>query len=216
MIGVICGLRSEAKIADRLPGVLVGCSVARPQRALALARHMVSQGVTRLISFGVAAGLSQELVAGDVILGGSVMTAKNAWEADAILNEKLMEELPSLMCVPVWGSQSIVRRAEDKALVLRRTGCLVTDMESQIVAQVAHENRIPFTVIRAISDPYDMDLPPAALVPLREDGSPDMKGVFQSIKKEPLQLPALIRLGFNTSRALRGLKQVVEVMREIG
>jgi hypothetical protein len=39
-----------------------------------------------------------------------------------------------------------------------------------------------------------------------------MKGVFQSIKKEPLQLPALIKLGLNTSRALRGLRQVVEVM----
>ncbi len=213
MLGVVCGLRNEAKIADRIPSVLVACSVAQPDRALALARHIASQHVSRIISFGLAAGLSQDLVAGDLILGGSVMTAKNAWEADQDWNAQFIEHVSSALCVPVWGSRSIVQTEHHKEMVYRRSGCLAADMESQAVALAAQEAGIPFNVVRAISDPYDMELPPAALTPLKEDGSVDLSGVFKAIKKEPSQILDLMRLGLNTSAALKSLKKSTKTIK---
>lgn len=216
MIGIVCGLRSEAKIADRIPNVLVACSVAQPDRALALAHHITGQRVKRIISFGLAAGLSEDLVAGDLVLGGSVMTAQNAWEADQEWNSQFLDRSPSALCVPVWGSQTIVQTAHHKEMVYRRSGCLAADMESQAVALAAQEAGIPFNIVRAISDPHDMDLPNAAMTPLKEDGGVDFGGVFASIKKEPAQLFDLVRLGLNTSLAMKALKQAAKTMKVVG
>lgn len=68
LIGILCGLKSEARIADRLPNVLVGCSAADPERAQSLAYHMVEKGVSRLISFGLAGATSPDLCAGDLVI----------------------------------------------------------------------------------------------------------------------------------------------------
>ncbi len=104
MIGILCGLRSEALIADKIPGALVACSAANPDRAQALALLMVEKGVKRLISFGLAAGLNEDIVAGDLVLGSSVMTANHAWEADEAFNRSLIDALPFALCIPIWGS----------------------------------------------------------------------------------------------------------------
>jgi len=216
MIGIICGLKTEAKIADKIPNVLVGCSAARPARARALVQEMISQGVTRLISFGLAGGIASDLVPGDLFLGATVMTAHDAWETDVPWNEKFFDKLPTVLSLPVWGSDYMASKVEDKALIFRRTGCSVVDMESHIVAVAADANRIPFNVVRAVCDPYDMALPSVAKLTLKEDGSVDMRAVFKAIKKEPLQIPSLMRLGMATSRALSSLKLAVEVMCEMG
>lgn len=217
MIGILCGLRSEAKIADRIPNVLVGCSAARPQSARSLARHMAEQGVDRLISFGLAGGVSPDLVAGDLLLGVSVMASKDScWEADAAWHKSLVEQLPHALCVPVWGSDRIAAKVEDKELIYRRTGCMAVDMESHIVAQVASEYGIPFNIVRSVSDTASMGLPEAAQVPLLDDGTVNRRGVWLSIRKKPMQIPDLARLGIGSFRAMRSLRQVVEVMAELG
>lgn len=215
MIGVLCGLKSEAKIADRIPGVLVGCSSARPDRARALVDHMIQAGVTRLISFGLCGGLSSDLAPGDLLVGMTVMLAKEAWESDEPWNRAFLERLPDAMSVPVWGSDFMASNPEDKALIFRRTGCLALDMESHIVARAADQYGIPFNVVRAVSDSFDMRLPPAARVPLMPDGAVDFRAVYESVKKTPRQIPELIRLGLSTSRAMRSLRRAVDVMRDM-
>jgi len=212
MIGIICGLRSEAKIADRIPNIIVACSSARSDRALALARHIASQKIDRIISFGLAAGLSEDLVAGDLILGGSVMSANNAWEADQEWNNKFLDNMSCALCVPVWGSKTIVKDSHHKEMIYVRSACLAADMESHAVAIAAQEANIPFNIVRAISDPFDMDLPDAAVSCVNDDGSIDMKSVFNSIKKDKSQIFDLIKLGINTSMAMKSLKSAVCVM----
>ncbi len=210
MIGVLCGLKSEAKIADRIPGVLVGCSAAKPDRARALVDLMVNEGVTRLISFGLCGGLSSDLAPGDLLVGMTVMTAKDAWETDEAWNRAFLDRLPGTLSVPVWGSDFMATKPEDKALIFRRTGCLALDMESHIVARAADSYGIPFNVVRAVSDSYDMELPPAARVPLLNDGGVDFRAVYESVKKAPRQIPDLIHLGLSTSRAMHSLRRVVD------
>lgn len=214
-IGILCGIKSEAKIASKIVNSMVGCSAARPDRARALAQLMIDKGATRLLSFGLAGGISPELETGDLLIGTSVMTARGAWEADAALNGLLVDRLPQALCVSVWGCDHIAATPEEKALILRRTGCMSIDMESHVVAQMAQDNGIPFNVVRAISDPYNTALPPAARVPLMEDGGVDFTGVIDSLKKTPSQLPAMAKLGFATFRALRALRHAITVIEEM-
>lgn len=216
MIGILCGLQSEAKIADRIPNVLVGCSEARPERAAELVRHMVRQGVTRLVSFGLAGALAPEMEAGDLVLGATVVSARGAWEVDSGWNMKMMNHLDAYHCAPVYGSDKLFTSPKMKQGCMVRTGCMAVDMESHIVAEIAARAKLPFNIVRAIADTSDMALPPAALVPLGPDGRIDLRGIFQSIKKEPKQLPELIRLGRYTARANKALKRAVAAMILLG
>lgn len=214
MLGILCGLKTEANIADRIPIVLVGCSAGRVERAFSLARHMAEQGVSRLVSFGVAAGISPDLEAGDLIIGSTVMTAHEAWETDPLWNQHFLDALPSALNLSVWGSNRMAALAKDKALIYRRTGCMALDMESHIVARVAQDYGLPFNVIRAISDPADVDLPPAACVPLKEEGEIDGKAIWRSIRSNPSQIPDLARLALGTARAMRSLRQAIDLICE--
>lgn len=213
MIGILCGLRSEALIADRMSNVLIGCSAAQPARARQLVQQMIEKGVNRLISFGLCGGLSSDLAVGDLIVGMTVMSARDtAWEADSHWNSRFIEHCPDTIGVPVWASDHMASRVEDKAMIFRRTGCLAVDMESHIVASMAQDYGLPFNVVRAVSDPFDMALPPAARVALKEDASVNLRAVFAAIREKPSQLPDLIRLGLSTSRAMRSLRHAVEGM----
>lgn len=216
MIGILCGLKSEAKIADQIPGVLVGCSGARPDRARLLVQHMINEGVTRLVSFGLCGGLSSDLAPGDLVLGMTVMAGREAWVSNEAWNRAFLERNPGTLSVPVWGSDFMATKPEDKALIFRRTGCLALDMESHIVARAADMYGLPFNVVRAVSDSFDMELPPAARVPLLTDGGVDYRAVYESVKKTPRQIPQLIRLGLHTSRALNSLRRAVDAMMEMG
>jgi adenosylhomocysteine nucleosidase len=53
----------------------------------------------------------------------------------------------------------IVWRARDKRRVAADTGAVALDMESAVIGAEAAERRIPFAVIRAVSDLLDEDLP---------------------------------------------------------
>ncbi len=47
---------------------------------------------------------------------------------------------------------------------------------------------------RVIIDPVDRALPPAALIDLRPDGTPDVSRVLRSVLRNPCQVPALLRV----------------------
>lgn len=144
------------------------------------------------------------------------MASKDScWEADANWYKPLVEQLPHALCVPVWGSDRMAIKVEDKELIYRRTGCMAVDMESHIVAQVASEYGIPFNIVRAVSDTASMVLPNAAQVPLLDDGEINRRGVWESIRKHPSQIPDLVRLGLGSFRATRSLRQAVEVIAEL-
>jgi adenosylhomocysteine nucleosidase len=55
--------------------------------------------------------------------------------------------------------QRIVNRAIEKQEIANRTGAIGLDMESAPLGHIADEKRIPFVVVRAISDLMDEDLP---------------------------------------------------------
>ncbi len=53
----------------------------------------------------------------------------------------------------------IICRGDDKRRIATETGAVALDMESAAIGAIAAEHRIPFVVIRAVSDLLDEDLP---------------------------------------------------------
>lgn len=211
MLGVLCGLESEAAIARRIPGALVACAGARPEKARAMARDMVRQGAKRLVSFGVAGGLQPGLPLGALVIGTRVVAPGGTWSCDESWGTELAGKLPQAQRGGVWGSEVLVAGAKDKQALHRDRDCLIVDMESQCAAEIAAETGVPLAVLRAVCDVAELDVPPIVMKVIAEDGRVDVLRALGEVLKNPLQISTLLHVGHGTGRALKTLRQSLHV-----
>jgi adenosylhomocysteine nucleosidase len=195
--GIIVGMEAEARIARR-SGFAVG--------TLGSAAKLLAAGVDGLISFGIAGGLARGLGPGSLVLGTALITESGQrYPATG-----LFPEMGQAIRAPVFGGREIVSRAEDKRVLHDTTGAVAVDLESAEVARLCAAAGVPFAIIRAIGDPAERDLPPAALVGLKPDGEVDLAAVLRSVLLAPGQMPALVRVALDTRLALAALKRVFQ------
>jgi adenosylhomocysteine nucleosidase len=64
---------------------------------------------------------------------------------------------------------------------------------------------LPFAVLRAVCDPAQRGLPPAALATLDAGGGIRFARVLGSVAARPWQIPALLRLALDAALARRAL-----------
>ena len=204
---MVTGLAAEARIALPLGRVIAGGGT--PWGAEQAAEKLVAEGSTALISFGLAGGLDPEFRPGAVIVPIAVVEAGRIRPTNAALSERLGGWFGGMLCA---GSE-IAATAADKAALAKASLCGAIDLESGAVARVAERHGIPFAVLRAICDPAERDLPPAALAALDAKGAIAFARVAASILGNPLQLPGLIALARDAARARRALVRRVD---EIG
>ena len=213
------GLAAEARIARRL-----GCPVAigggTAAGAEAAGRRMVQAGATGLISFGLAGGLDPGLRPGTILIAAEVLCrpdrdakpdaiaaarAMHRFTADAMLSFRLGGATGHVML----GAETIVADADAKRALWQATGAAAVDLESGAVARVAAEHGLPFAVLRAVCDPAERDLPPAALIALDRHGAIGFARVLGSVLAHPAQLAALLALAADAAAARRALRDVV-------
>jgi adenosylhomocysteine nucleosidase len=204
---VLCtsGLAVEAKIA-RAAGFSVVVGAGDRERTKALVESAAARRVC-LVSFGIAGGLAPGLGAGTVIVSGDVVSEREHWSVDPQYRNRLSEFARKTGAIegPVFGATSVLATQLQKQRAWKATGALAVDLESEIVARAAAALGIPFLVLRTIADTARRDLPPASLIPLAEDGTPDSSRVFASVLQRPFQLPGMIGLAHETGMALSAL-----------
>jgi hopanoid-associated phosphorylase len=214
MLGILCGLEKEAEIVRRIDGAIVLCSGARPELARIRAQELIARGATRLISFGLAAGLAPGLLPGTLYIGTAVQSQNSLgggalWVCDGNWSAQLARCLPAARRAAVYAVDEIIESAEDKRAFYEKRHCEILDMESHCVAWAASEANLPFAVVRVVTDPADMELPPAAMVSIGPDGRLDMARIALSLMRHPLQLPSLIHVGKVVKIGLNVLREVV-------
>ena len=96
----------------------------------------------------------------------------------------------------------IVNRAIEKQEIANRTGAIGLDMESAPLGHIADERKIPFVVVRAISDLMDEDLPEELNIFLSPHGW--VKG-----------LPSVLASPKNWAHLFRLQTQMVQTSRQI-
>ncbi len=208
MLGILCGLESERKIARKIDGALVSCAAARPHMARELARELVALGATRLMSFGIAGSLEPSVRLGDVFIGTRVENDKGRWECDEAWGRELAMKIPHAKRGGIYGSEVLVATCEAKSALFRGTGCAIVDMESQCAAEAAAQAKLPFTVIRAVCDDAGMNVPPFVMAAINPDGSTNVLRAMAHLAMHPSHTRDLWHVIGGMTRALRELKGI--------
>lgn len=208
----LVGLAEEAAIARRL-GARVVIGAADPTLLAERLSQALADPALRppgLLSFGLCGGLTPDLPAGILVIGTEVRVGGEAIATDAAYRDRLRAILPAAHAAVVVSSDRIAATAADKAALRPKAApTAIVDMESGAAALTACRLGVPFVVLRAVSDPAEAGLPPAALLALTPGGRPRPSSVLASLARRPAQLPALIRLGRDTARAFAALRGIL-------
>jgi adenosylhomocysteine nucleosidase len=200
LLGIVVGLAAEARIA-RLLGCPVAIGGGGAAGAARAAQDLATQGVTGLVSFGLAGGLAPDLPAGSVLVPERVVDEGGAlWTADADLSARLGSPAGALLAVP-----DIVATAAAKARLWQATGALAADIESGAVAACAAASGLGFAALRVVCDPAGRDLPPAAVTALDSAGQIRIGALLYSLARRPGQVVALVALGRDAAAARAAL-----------
>lgn len=216
MIGIVCGLKSEAEALGRaLPAevkhVRIEIAGASALRAEACADTLCDAGARLLLSVGLAGALDSSLAS------GMVVTARAVHLADGMR----MSADPGLLALLVQGTanplpfeasfgadEAIGQVARKKSLSASGSGfseCGFVDMETHGVARAANRHRRPWAALRAIADDATTPLPEWTLGSVRADGSIDLSRPVLGLMRRPLDLPLALRLAQANKAALAAL-----------
>ncbi len=198
--GVVVGLAAEARIARRL-GWRVAIGGGTAKGAEAAAARLITAGARALVSFGLAGGLDPALRPGTLIVPIRVISADVSHPTDNELTQRLGGATPHVSLA----AGQVVARAAIKRQLYETTGAAALDLESGAVAHAASVRRLPFAVLRAICDPAECCLPPAALGALDAQGAIAVWRVLVSLAADPRQLPFVLRLAADAAAARRSL-----------
>ncbi|MDJ0943921.1 MAG: hypothetical protein QNJ30_10670 [Kiloniellales bacterium] len=226
-LGVVVGLAAEAEIiapAEPLgegPASLLAISGADSDRAAESALRLIAEGAGALLSFGIAGALSPALRPGALILPPTVICPDGQqaetdprWRDN--LGACLEEQGLTALAEPLLGSAETVTTPDAKAALFARHGALAVDMESHAVATAALAAGLPFLVLRSIADPAGRALPSWAMAATGPDGRVRLGTAVVALCRRPWEIPAAIRLGAETRRALNALGRAVRLCPRLG
>jgi len=209
-IGAVTGLAAEATVAREIGFVAaVGGGTAAGTKAAAEA--LLARPVIGLVSFGIAGGLAPGLQSGALVLPAAVRARDGTahWvDVEWHLRLTVAARKAGLAVIVggMLGHDAIAATAAEKAALHHETSAVAVDLESHVVASVAQHARVPFVVLRAVADPAERDLPPAALLPLTAGGRPNLARILCSLACHPRQVPALLTLARETKAAFEALR----------
>ena len=209
-IGFIVGLQAEAALLRPLgDAVTVAIGGATRQGTHEAVSRLIRDGVSHLVSFGLAGGLDPAARAGDVLVPSRVVFDGQDYFPDLALCARLGGMTPGALL----HSDIVVATAAEKSALHLASLCTALDMESGVVAQAAQAARLPFAVLRAICDPVERDLPPAAMAALGPDGRLAIPTILFSLLRGPMQIPGMLALARDAAAARRALTARIPLIR---
>lgn len=178
-VTAIAGMEFCEGMLDGQQVVIVKCGMGKVNAGTCAQLLIHVFGADRIINTGVAGSLDAEIDIGDIVV--SIDAVQHDFdltplgyapgELDGIGSPSLKadEHMRALavdavrQCAPdvhvfegrVCTGDQFISSAEQKASISRRFGGLCCEMEGGAIAQVCCQNRIPFVIIRAISDKAD-------------------------------------------------------------
>lgn len=194
-LGIVTGLQVEADIARAVPNARVLCLGPGPIKALQAAEALVEQGVTTLMSFGIAGGLDPALEPGDLVAAPTDLARRVGARAETIATVTDPAITP-----------------QDKAALYARSRASAVDMETSAVRDVATAHNLPFQILRAICDTAGDSIPQIALKGVSPTGETRAARVAAGLLTRPQDLAALITLGKRQNAALAALRGAVKTL----
>ena len=171
---------------EGLDAVVVQCGVGKVNAAMCAQILCSVFGVTHLVNTGIAGSLCAELDIGDLVVSKDAMyhdfdCVHFGYEMGKVPGMDVVafpadETMISYACAAaeavnpghvrvgrVASGDLFVAEKTAKNRIIEKTGAFCTEMEGAAIAQTAYRNKVPFVILRAISDKADdsaeMDYP---------------------------------------------------------
>jgi len=185
-VTVRTGMEFAEGILEGLPAVVVQCGVGKVNAAMCAQILCDCFGVTHLVNTGIAGSLNADLDIGDLVVSRDAMYH----DFDCVHFGYEMGRVPGMDVVAFPADETMmgyacaaaesvnpghtkvgriasgdlfVAEKGAKERIIEKTGALCTEMEGAAIAQTAYRNKLPFVILRAISDKADdsaeMDYP---------------------------------------------------------
>ncbi len=205
---VLLGRLAERRVAMTHTGV---GRLRAEQGARAL---LAAFPVARLVTAGVAGGLSPGLDVGEVVvgrdvrgIGPAVNPPDEGWVARA-LGAELVPRRAVVVTMDrlVWNRRS----KADLWRSLAADGAVVVDMESAAWARVAGERRIPYVVVRSVFDRAEDELPEFLEQCWDPERGLSRGRILRHALLRPRALPRVIAMGARMRACAAGLADVIE------
>ena len=181
---VIAGATYCEGVLENLSVVVVQCGVGKVNAALCVQALCDQFSVTHIVNTGVAGSLNLKLDIGDFVISSDAIyhdfdcsaldyaigqvpgLSVKAFPADKLLIDSAFTAASTqgkAYVGTVASGDQFVCQKEQKKTIVENTGALCTEMEGAAIAHGAWRNKVPFVIIRAISDKADdsaqMDYP---------------------------------------------------------
>lgn len=171
---------------EGLPAVVVQCGVGKVNAALCAQILCTAFSVTHLVNTGIAGSLCADLDIGDLVVSRDAMYH----DFDCVHFGYPYGKVPGMDTVAfpaddtmmayafsaaekvnpghvkigrVASGDQFIADSDKKAFIIEKTQALCTEMEGAAIAQTAYRNKVPFVILRSISDKADhsaeMDYP---------------------------------------------------------
>jgi hopanoid-associated phosphorylase len=207
----VTGMRREVRLLPKGHGETVVSGGGNAGLAAKI-EQAIARGGKAVISVGICGGLAPGLRVGATVLGTEVVGSGERYGADPAWLEALARRIPKAVQGVIAGVDAVACEPSQKAALCRDTGAAAVDMESHIAARVAAGYGLPFAALRVVSDAADDRLPPAVLGAVDTEGHLRLGAVLASVARNPLQVPALIRAGRGSERAMQSLLRCLDLV----
>ena len=180
---------------------LVGTGAIRARRGLGAVQAALSP--TAVAVCGVAAALAPDLQRGEVVVASQVLDSAGAAFTPTSTGTDLPAGSPPARHGSILTVDQVLVSAEHKSAAAR--SAIAADMETAAISSMAEAAGLPWCALRAISDIADETLPIDFNRCLDNLGSVHIPRVVAATLARPTAIPALARLGRNTSLACAAL-----------
>jgi adenosylhomocysteine nucleosidase len=179
------------------PGVIAAATGDGPRKAARAAAALCARyRPNLLVGAGVAGALSRDLQVGDIVVAYRVLDATGEMSPPrAALVVRAAVKPGARQGTLLSVERPLVARTEKAAWAAKLgVGSAAVDMESAAWARAATAHKIPWLIIRAVSDTADEELPGYLSVCMDGDGGIRRSAVVLHALAHPGSIPALLRM----------------------
>ena len=171
--------------------------------------RLVSEPYQFCLTTGFAGALNDKHSVGDVLVAESVQLLGKSKTLQCSRNLVHAARSDGAKLVKLFlTSDHVVRTVEEKSQLAPFADAV--EMESFGVLSAAAQRKLPAAAIRVISDDVRKDMPAIVETGVDEYGRIKIGGVLKYVATNPLQVPALVRLGRDSRTASDALAHFLE------
>jgi adenosylhomocysteine nucleosidase len=203
-VAVLAAMRNELRpFTKRAPdgrvgaidvtGVVVG--IGTKAAGMSAARVIADGPVDHVIVIGIAGGVGPSVKLGDLVVPAVVI--------DHATGQQLHPTpLPGLAAHGTMRTSDNIDVGRDELITLKRDGVIALDMETAAIGAACEARRVPWSVVRAISDHTDDGFVDSAVLAMTgPDGKPNVGAVARYLVPRPWRIARLVKLAGGARRA---------------